>query len=59
MLMMLIFMVFAKLVAPGPLKLRVSWNEGYDIITFVYDVINKILWRDVNHIVNLDVTKGV
>ena len=56
---MLILMMFAKLVAPGLLKLRVSWNDGYDVITFVHDVIKKNLWRDVNHIVNLDVTKGV
>ena len=43
MLMMLILMMFAKLVVPGLLKLRISRNEGHDVITFAHDVINNIL----------------
>ena len=29
------------------------WNKGYDVITFVDDVTNKILSRDSNYIVDL------
>ena len=29
------------------------WNKGYDVITFVDDVTNKILSRDSNYIVDV------
>ena len=31
----------------------VFWNEGYDVITYVNDVTNKVLSRDSNYIVDL------
>ena len=31
---------------------RPSWNKGYDVIIFVHDVLNKILSRDLNYIVD-------
>ena len=38
---------------PGLLKITVIWNKGYDVIIIVDDVINKILSRDLNYIVDL------
>ena len=38
---------------PGLVKRKVFWNRGYDVIIFVHDVINKILLRDLNYIVNV------
>ena len=40
-----ILMMSAKLATLGLLKIKVTWNKGYDVIIFVYDVINKILSR--------------
>ena len=37
---------------PDLLKLKVLWNKGYDIITYVYDDTNKFLSRDSNYIVD-------
>ena len=37
----------------GLLKIKVFRNKVYDIIIFVYDVINKNLLRDSNFIVDL------
>ena len=38
---------------PGLLKITVIWNKGYDVIIIVEDVINKILSRGLNYIVDL------
>ena len=38
---------------PGLLKITVIWNKGYDVIIIVDDVINKILSRGLNYIVDL------
>ena len=38
---------------PGPLKITVFWNKGYDVIISVDDDSNKILSRDSNHIVDV------
>ena len=38
---------------PGPLKITVFWNKGYDVIISVDDGSNKILSRDSNHIVDV------
>ena len=46
-------MMSAKLATLGLLKIKVFWNKGYDVITFVCDVINKILSRDLNYIVDV------
>ena len=35
-------MILAKLATVGLLKLKASWNKGYDVIIFVHDVTNKI-----------------
>ena len=47
--MVTILMMSAKITTPGPLKIRVFWNNGYDVIIFVHDVTNKILSRDSNN----------
>ena len=44
-------MMSAKMATAGLLKIFVLWKKGYDVISFVYDVINKILSRDSNYIV--------
>ena len=38
---------------PGLLKITVIWNEAYDVIVSVNDVINKILSRDSNYILDV------
>ena len=51
--MVAILMMSAKLVAIGLLKIKVFWNKCYDVITFIYDVTNKILSRDSNYMVDV------
>ena len=46
-------MMSAKMATPGLLKIMVFWNKGYDVITPVDDVTNKILSRDSNYIVDV------
>ena len=46
-------MMSAKMATLGLLKIKAFWNKGYDVIIFVHDVINKILWRDSNYIVDM------
>ena len=43
----------AKMATPGLLKITLFWNKGYDIITSVQDVSNKILSRDSSYIVDV------
>ena len=50
--MVTILMMSAKITIPGLQKIRVFWNKGYDIINFVYDVTNKTLSRELNHIID-------
>ena len=38
---------------PGPPKITVFWNKGYDVIISVDDVTNKILWYDPNYIIDV------
>ena len=45
-------MMSAKIATLGPLKLKVFWNENYDVIYF-HEVANRILWRDSSYIVDL------
>ena len=37
----------------GLLKIKVFWNESYEVIISVHDVTNKILLRDSNYIVDV------
>ena len=46
-------MMPAKLATLGLLKLKVTWNKGYDVIIFVRDVTNKILSRCSNYTVDV------
>ena len=46
-------MMWAKMTTPGLLKITVFWNKGYDVITSVDDIINKILSHDSNYIVDV------
>ena len=43
----------AKIATLGLLKIKLFWNKGYDVIICVYDIINKILLRDSNYIVDV------
>ena len=51
--MVAILMMSAKLATLGPLKIKVFWNKGYDVIIYVYKVTNQILSRDSNCIVDV------
>ena len=46
-------MISAKLATVGLLKVRLFWNKGYDDISSVFDVTNKILSRDSNYVVDV------
>ena len=46
-------MVSAKMATSGLLKIKLFWNQGYDIIIWVYDVTNKILSRNSNYIIDV------
>ena len=51
--MVIILMMSAKMATLDLLKLKLLWNNDYDIITPVHDVTNKILSRDSNCIVDV------
>ena len=51
--MVAILMMSVKLATLDLLKIKVFYKKVYDFIIFVFDVINKILSRDSNYIVNL------
>ena len=51
--MVTILMLSAKKATLGLLKTKVFCNRGYDTITFLRDVTNKILSRDSNYIVDV------
>ena len=42
-----------KLATPDLLEIKVFKSKGYDVILFVYDVINKFLPHDSNNIVDV------
>ena len=46
-------MMSTKITTPGLLKIRVLWNNGYDVIIFDHDATNKILSRDSNYIIDV------
>ena len=41
--MVAILMMSAKMASPELLKIKVSWNKGYDVIVYVDDFTNQIL----------------
>ena len=45
-------MMSAKMATLGFLKRKVFWKKDNGVIIFVHDVINKILFRDSNYIVD-------
>ena len=45
-------MMSAKLAALDLSKIKVSWNKGYDVITYVSDVTNKIFSNYSNYILD-------
>ena len=51
--MVTILMMSAKITTPGLLKIRVFWNNGYDVIISVHDVTDKMLSRDSNNIIDV------
>ena len=46
---MVAILMSAKLATLGLLKIKVTWNKGYDVIIFAHDVINKTLSRYSNY----------
>ena len=50
--MIAIFMISAKLATLGLLKIKIFWNKGYDVMISLHDVINNILSRESNYIVD-------
>ena len=46
-------MMSAKLATLGLLKIKVTWNKGYDVIIFIHDVTNKILSRYSSYFVDV------
>ena len=51
--MVTVWMMPAKMATLALLKIKVFRNKGYDVIISIYDVINKILLRDSNFIVDV------
>ena len=51
--MIIILMMSAEMATLSFRKIKVFWNKGYDIMTSVHDVTNKILSRDSNDIINV------
>ena len=51
--MVTILMMSAKMATPGLLNIKIFWNKGYDVTMPVHDVTSKILWRDLNYIVDV------
>ena len=49
--MVAVLMMSAKMATLGLFKIKVFWNKGYDVITSVYEVINRNLSRDSNYII--------
>ena len=43
----------AKMATLGLLEIKIFWNKGYDVLTFVNEVTNKILSGESNYIVDV------
>ena len=50
--MVKILMMSAKVAIPGLRKINIFKNKGSDVIIVEYDVINEVLSRESNYIVN-------
>ena len=48
-----ILIMSAKMATPGYLKVKLFWNNSYDVIIIVHAVFNKTLSDDANHIVDM------
>ena len=48
---MVTILMSAKVVSLVSLKIKASFNKGYSVIIFVYELINKNVSRDSNYIV--------
>ena len=46
-------MMSAKMATLGLLEIKIFWNKGYDVLTFVNEVTNKILSGESNYIVDV------
>ena len=46
-------MMSGKITTLGLLKRKTFWNKGYDVITFVQDVIKKYLLHDSNYFLDV------
>ena len=46
-------MMSAKLYTLGLLKIKVFWNEDYDVIISAHNVTNKILSCDTNYVIGV------
>ena len=51
--MVKILMISAKMATPSLLKIKIFWNNAFDVITSAHDVNKIILSRDSNYIVNV------
>ena len=51
--MVTVLVMSVKMATPGPLKIKIFWKKGYDVILSAHDVSNAILSRDSNYNVNL------
>ena len=51
--MVAILIMSVKLATLGLFKTQLFWNEGYDVIIPIHDIINKILSRDSNYFVDV------
>ena len=51
--MVAILMLSVKLATLGLLKIKVTWNKGYDVIVSVHGVTNKTVSCDSNYIVDV------
>ena len=51
--MVAILMMSAKMATLGLLKIKVCWNKGYEVKSYVHDVTNQFLLRDSNCIVDM------
>ena len=43
-------MMSAKFASLGPIKLKITWNKGYDVIIFVHNATNKVLFYHITQI---------
>ena len=51
--MVSIWTMSVKLATLGLLKVKIFWNKGYDVISYIYDVTKKILSGNSNYIVDV------